>query len=53
MMLLTQAKRSSGDLLEATGQDGKVLPELLSEQKDSPAVWTKSSATTQARKGKY
>lgn len=46
MCSCNQVKRSSGGLLEATGQDGKVLPELLAEH-DGPQ-WPKASATTQA-----
>ncbi|CAM9581337.1 unnamed protein product, partial [Scytosiphon promiscuus] len=44
-----KVKRSSGDLLDATGQDGKVLPELLSEHGGNTvtSTWPKPSARKQ------
>ncbi|CAN0417615.1 unnamed protein product, partial [Ectocarpus sp. 12 AP-2014] len=42
-------KRSSGDLLDATGEDGKVLPELLSDHGGNTvtSTWPKPSTRRQ------
>lgn len=44
-----QINRSSGDLLGATGEDGKVLPELLSDHGGNAvtSTWPKPSARKQ------
>ncbi|CBJ31392.1 expressed unknown protein [Ectocarpus siliculosus] len=46
---IKKVKRSSGDLLDATGEDGKVLPELLSDHGGNAvtSTWPKPSTRRQ------